>query len=92
MVAFIKNIIDKLETLIVGAFFGIVGYFLIKRFLNKEYPFNIWTVKSETVSTPEEVVEVEADDNKNDSTKEDMTNIITIPQPMNGGEQYAIVE
>lgn len=90
MVAFITNIISKFETLVVGAFFGILAYFLIFRFINKQYPFDIWTAES---LVEESVVEEAPEARKDEvSIKEDMTNIISIPVPMGEYQQYAVVE
>ena len=45
---FFSGLGQKVETLIVGAFIGIIGYVMVMKYLNKEYPFNGQTKKTKS--------------------------------------------
>ena len=72
---FFSGIGNKIESMMVGAFVGIICYIAVTRYLNKEYPFEEKTQKVAKMAKMTEVVE--AVDEKDD-VKENMTNIISI--------------
>ena len=101
---FISGIGNKIETLLVGAFLGIISDILILKFFNKEYPFDILmsfgkskakknnSVEKKVMEIPSSMPTMAQDEDKDDSSiKETMTNIISIPQPRSDIGRYAIV-